>query len=382
MRMRYVTSGPNEYLVLGRGGRIENRGTAASVFVWPGSTYVRVPATKQEARFDMTQETRDGIPLRFKGIVIYHVVDPVASATTFDFAGPGTEAINTLIAHICLGELRATAAHLTMAECIEQRKTTLSDAVHSALAGVVKRNGSWGIDLDVVQIAQVFIVDDEIRRRLEAGVRNELASRSARSEIQMKEEINRAQQSSDRRVQEESLETERRRAEFEREKLRLEIKKKEEINLAQQSSDRRVQEETLETERRRAEFEREKLRFARELQTAQIEEDAPVRLLKIEREREITEQEIALRRLDNEAKALQAEGEALMERIRQQLRREMLALEQTPVIAESLAKAFQGAQLSVYGADAEVLAPLSMLRDLLTTRMHTSGSNRDRGSSS
>ena len=340
--MRYVTSGPNEYLVLGRGGRIENRGTAASVFVWPGSTFVRVPATKQEARFDMTQETRDGIPLRFKGIVIYHVVDPVASATTFDFAGPGTEAINTLIAHICLGELRATAAHLTMAECIEQRKTTLSDAVHSALAGVVKRNGSWGIDLDVVQIAQVFIVDDEIRRRLEAGVRNELASRSARSEIQMKEEI----------------------------------------NLAQQSSDRRVQEETLETERRRAEFEREKLRLARELQTAQIEEDAPVRLLKIEREREITEKEIALRRLDNEAKALEAEGEALMERIRQQLRREMLTLEQTPVIAESLAKAFQGAQLSVYGADAEVLAPLSMLRDLLTTRMHTSGSNRDRGSSS
>jgi hypothetical protein len=126
----------------------------------------------------------------------------------------------------------------------------------------------------------------------------------------------------------------------------------------------------------------EKLRLGRDLQAAKIEEETPVRLLKIEREHEVTEKEIALGRLANEAKVLEAEGEAAVERIRQLLRREMLALEQTPMIAESLAKAFQGAQLSVYGADAEVLAPLSMLRDLLTARLHSSGSNSNRGSSS
>jgi len=332
--MRYVKSGPNEYLVVGRRGQVVNCGTAAGVFVWPGSTCVRVPATKQETRFEMTQETRDGIPLRFKGIVIYRVADPVATATMFDFSGAGCEEMKTLIGHICLGELRATAAHLTMTECIEQRKTTLTDAVRTALTPVVSEGGGWGIELDVVQVAQVFIVDDDLRRRLEAGVRNELASRSSRSEIQMKEEI----------------------------------------GLAQLASDRRLQEEALESERKRTAFEGEKLRLARELQEAAIEAETPVKRLRLERAREILEQEIAVLRVENEATALKVEGEAIGERVRQALRLEMLPLEQAPAIAEALAKVFQGAQLSVYGAEAKTLAPLSMLLDLLAARLRAGGS--------
>lgn len=331
--MRFVKSGPNEYLVVGKHGRVVNAGTASSVFVGPAATCVRVPATKQEARFEMTQETRDGIPLRFKGIVIYRVVDPVAAATMFDFTGAGLEEIRAMISHICLGELRATAAHLTMRECIEQRKTTLTDTVRGALITVVSEGRGWGIELDVIQVAQVFIVDDELRRRLEAGVRNELASRSSRSEIQMKEEI----------------------------------------SLAQLASDRRVQEQGLETERTRAAVEQEKLRLEREVQEAVIEAETPVKRLRLERERELAEQEIAARRVANEAKALEVEGEAIGERVRQALRREILPLEQAPAIAEALAKVFQGANLSVYGADAQALAPLTMLLDLLAARLRTGG---------
>lgn len=327
--MRYVTSGPNEYLVVGRHGRIVNRGTAAGAAIWPGSTFVRVPATQQDARFEMTQETRDGIPLRFKGIAIFRIVDPVATATMFDFSDARCEDVKALVAHICLGELRAAVSHLTMSECIEQRKTALTDAVRSALAAAVQQKGGWGIDFDVVQVAQVFIVDDELRRRLEAGVRNELVSRSARSEIRMKEEI----------------------------------------RLAQIASDRRVQEETLASEHQRMDVEHEKLQLTRRLKEAEIEADAPVQTLRIERNREVLERELALRQTENEVKTLVVEGEAIGERVRQALRRDMLPLEQAPAIAEALAKAFQGAQLSVYGADATALAPLSMLIDLLSARL-------------
>ena len=38
-----------------------------------------VPATKQEATFEFTQETKDGIPLRFKGVIIYRITDPAAA---------------------------------------------------------------------------------------------------------------------------------------------------------------------------------------------------------------------------------------------------------------------------------------------------------------
>src|SRR5436190_4766896 len=112
--MRFVQANPNEYLVVARRGRISNRGVAGSAFLWPGSTYVLIPSTQQEATFEMTQESKDSIPLRFKGIVIYRVVEPEAAARRFDFtAGQGHEQIKDLLGHVCLGELRATVARMT-----------------------------------------------------------------------------------------------------------------------------------------------------------------------------------------------------------------------------------------------------------------------------
>src|SRR5262245_41127450 len=113
--MRFVQANPNEFLVVARRGRISNRGLAGSAWLWFGATHVRISSTQQEATFEMTQESKDSIPLRFKGIVIYRVVDPEAAARRFDFAsGDGHAQIRTLLAHICLGELRAAVAHLTM----------------------------------------------------------------------------------------------------------------------------------------------------------------------------------------------------------------------------------------------------------------------------
>src|SRR5262245_35352002 len=89
-RMRFVQANPNEYLVVARRGRINSRGVAGSAFLWPGSTYVRIPSTQQEAAFEMTQESKDSIPLRFKGIVIYRIVDPETAARRFDFTAPLT----------------------------------------------------------------------------------------------------------------------------------------------------------------------------------------------------------------------------------------------------------------------------------------------------
>src|SRR5262245_65350007 len=106
--MPFVKASPNEFLVVGRRGKVTNRGLAASAFLWPGATHVLVPSTQQEATFEMTQESKDSIPLRFKGIVIYRVTDPGAAARRFDFSGRGgPEQINALLGHVCLGELRA-----------------------------------------------------------------------------------------------------------------------------------------------------------------------------------------------------------------------------------------------------------------------------------
>jgi hypothetical protein len=325
--MRFVKANPNEYLVVGRHGRVTNRGTAASAWLWPGSTCVLVPSTQQEAAFEMTQESKDSIPLRFKGIVIYHITDPVIAARQFNFAdGSGVAQINTLITHVCLGELRATAAHLTMDECIEQRKTTLTNAVAEPLARTVP---GWGIALDVVQVAQVFIVDQELRRQLEAEVRNT---------IRVKSEL-------------------------------ADLRAREGIQVAQAVSARRMQQEQLETEREKSGIAHEQLRLKKDYERAEVEAEHPLRLLKTAREMEALEKELERRALEARVEEVKVRTSLLTDRARQDMRKEVLPLEQVPTVAQALAGMFRGMNLSIYGQEANVLASLAPVIDLLARKV-------------
>ena len=89
--MPVVNAGPDQFLLVGSEGILENRGSAVHAVLRPGSIFVLVPSSKQEAAFEFTQETRDGIPLRFKGIVIFRITDPVAAARQFDFRSGGRD---------------------------------------------------------------------------------------------------------------------------------------------------------------------------------------------------------------------------------------------------------------------------------------------------
>lgn len=332
--MPFVKAKPNQYLVAGRKGVIRNYGTAVSTFLWPNTTFVLIPSTQQEATFEMTQESVDGIPLRFKGMVLYRISAPETVASRFDFStNYGQEEIKTMIAHVCLGELRAVVAHMTMKECIEQRKTTLTDTVRNALEQVINgKDGEkgWGIEVEVVQVAQVFIVDNELRKQLEAEVRNQIKSTSELSDIKMQEAIELAKVTSKRRLHKEALETEKQR-----------------LDIAQQ---------TMELQKR--------------FETEQIEMDAPVQLLKIQRREELLNQELEMRKQEHEVKTLEAQTNILADKAKQDLRKEILPVEQIPEIARAVSQMLQGANLSVYGESAGPLfTAVGPLVELLSTTL-------------
>lgn len=328
--MAFVRANPNQYLLVGRAGRLENRGSAVQAFLLPGSVFVVVPAMKQEATFEFTQETRDGIPLRFKGIVIYRITDPVAAARLFDLGTRrGVEQIDGLLTHVCLGELRDAVSHMTMVECIEQRKTTLSGVVESALQRTIHDGGDgagdWGITIEVAQVAQVFIVDPQLRQQLEAEVRNDIKLKSDQSSIRVLEETRLAEMASDGRVQEQKVAAERAALQLEQDRFRAEM--------------------ATETDRAIAE--------------------APVRLLKIAKEREILAEDLEMRTLQNRVKALEVEHDLLLARAQQDLRREILPLEQLPRIVESASQVLHGTNLSIYGEDSRLMGQVAPVLDML-----------------
>jgi hypothetical protein len=346
--MAIVRAGPNEYLLVGRRGVLENRGSAVTTFLRPGTIYVLVPSTKQEAAFEFTQETKDGVPLRFKGTFLYRIHDPVASAAMFDFSdGDGVAQITTLLTHVCYGELRHAVSHMTMVECIEQRKTTLSGVLAAALKATVNSDGEgsqeWGVRIEASQVAQVFIVDPTLRQQLEAQVRNEIKLKADQSDMQAQEQIQLAQLESETRVQEQKLAADQ-----------ASLRREEELDMAQTARDRRVLAENLETERQTLALEQER-----------IAAEAPVRLLKIETERGILAEELVMRHLQAQVQALDLERDLALPRAQQDMRLAMLPVEQAPQLVEAASKVLGGTNLTIYGDGAEVLGQIAPLLDLV-----------------
>jgi SPFH domain / Band 7 family len=353
-----VKANPTQFLLTAHQGRLVNRGSAVQAFLFPGTVFVLVPSTKQEAAFEFSQETSDGIPLRFKGIVIYRITDPIAAAQVFDFSSATVVfQISSLLTHVVLGELRDAVSHMTMVECIEQRKTTLSGVVEAALAHTLHpRDGmdDWGITVEVAQLAQVFIVDAELRHQLEAETRNEIKLRSDQSDIQTAEEARLAAMVSADRVAEQELEGDR-----------ATLRRAEELELAQVARQRRLDTENLATQRQALALAQELHEVQMATEEAKTNLETPVRLLKIARESEVLRDELAMRELQNQSRVLEVEHDLQLPRAQQEMRREMLPLERTPDIVRAAAQALQGAILSVYSQDAALLGQLGPLFEII-----------------
>jgi flotillin len=362
--MAFATASPNKYLVVGHNGKVINKGTGIQVFLWPGSTYVLIPSTKQEALFEMTQETRDGIPLRFKGIVIYRITDPVTTSMSFNFSsGNGLEEINTLINNICLGELRAVISGMTMQECIENRKTVLTAAVDSALRQTIANgndgNGTkWGIELELVQVAQVFIVDSVLRKQLEAEVRNEILSKSEQSDIATQQAINLAQIASDRQIQEQKISSEK-----------DAIRQKEEIEQANLQVRRRAQKQNQELEIEAIKLASETFKLEQEATRQKVETETPVKLLQIENQHEVFNRELEMRQVEMRIREQEVIRDMLLEKARQELRKEILPIEQVPEITESLSQIFRDSNLTFVGSENQLLSSILPLMQVITDKV-------------
>ncbi len=365
--MPFVRTKPSEFLVTADHGRLVSRGAAVRLFLRPGTPHVKVPGDQRETCFEMTQETRDGIPLRFKGNVVFRIVAPALTAQLFDFTSfAGLEAMQALISKACLGELRDRVSHMTMKECIEERKTTLTGAVRDALSVLVgDAERGWGVVLDVVQVAQVFIVDQDLRRQLEAETRNQIRSASQLAEMQAGESVQVAKIASARRVQQQTLEAEKQRIALDSEKNTLEVQAAESVDLAKIASARRVQQQTLETDKQRIALDSEKDALEKQAERARIETDTPVQLLRVRDHLALLRAKKEELELQREVRALEVETDLIAKRAELELSRQRLPIEQRPQIVESVSRMFQGARLSVYGEDCKLMETVHPLLDLV-----------------
>lgn len=205
-----------------------------------------------------------------------------------------------------------------------------------------------------VQLAQVFIVDTQLRQQLEAEVRNEIRLKSEQSNVLTQEQSRLAEMASEGRVAEQKLASDR-------EGLR----RQEELELVEVARRRRMQAKTVATDRQAMQLEQERFQAEMAAEQDRVTAQAPVRLLSIAREAEVLREELAVRRLRNEGRALEVEQELALPRAQLQMRLELLPVEQAPRIVEAASTVLHGTNLSIYGENAQLVGQLAPVFEVL-----------------
>lgn len=408
----------NSYLVASKNGKLKNFGIGARPVLIPGSPRMRVPAGQMRCDFEMVQETKDGIPLKFKGDVLFRIHTPEKTAAIFDFTSMlGSNSLLENIRITALAELRHSVSHMSMEKCIGERKTTLSQAVHQAVHTLVENPDSpWGVEILQSQVAQVFIIDEDLRKQLDAETRSSIETDSQNARLKSEADVTLIEINNQKRVIDLKSENElhqlelRAKLEEEQNTLRLreaansdkvarqkmemeDARKKEEIRqstsaellhiqsqkeILQSQTDNKMHEQdmiALSLEKAHEVRQRE-IQSSNALQRIEIENRDEILKREIEfeynrsvrenemrieiaqSEQELLKEKIALARLDLELKSIEEEAILLKTKAEHEMKKELLPIQQMPEITKNLTGALEGMNVSVYGSDAGMIAGL------------------------
>jgi flotillin len=370
MFFRRVTALPCESLVIIRKRKLVNLGNGASCILFPGDSHALIPTTAVEHTWQMHQESWDGINLRFRGIVIYRIIDVERAASLFAFTqSAGVDYISKSIGDICMGELRAIAAQMSMDQCIKERKTTITDRLQDSVVPLIEgtnEDNGWGIKIDVLQVAQVFCPDEQLLAQLQADARDKIRKTAQLSQIETDRDIEKTRIESDIEMSARSLDLDKANLE----KMRDYEKKKSEISSQAQLS---ALESTKEFEHRKREIENEvhlsALESRRIIEEKRIITESDLRAFELEKSLENAEKELRLKEIQARIKEVEVQSHSLEERAMMEIKRELLPLEQLPKISENFTGMFRDSKLTFIGDQNHLFNSVSQMLGMFMETM-------------
>lgn len=179
-RWGFVSAQPSEFLIHFRGGQIRDKttGQGKTCFKLPWDTVAIVPTSLKEVFFEANQITRDNVEVRLRGMVVYHVSDPlkIYRLVNFSFRERAEQKLSLTIADMCRSTAKWLVANMTVEECIRKRKEDIANALTRDVARVIEGGNEtdpgWGVTIDSIDIQDVYILSEDIFQAMQAEYRN------------------------------------------------------------------------------------------------------------------------------------------------------------------------------------------------------------------
>lgn len=229
MQRWYVTVSPDEYVVHYRGGRIKHIGRGLSFFCVPYTdSYLKVPGCLRDINFVADQITKEKQGVRVQGFMAYKIADfekayqnldlksgvirtlpkIEENAKNKDYEAKNREAVTRLdpndplaktdeiLRRLAESVVRHEISNKTLDQMITEREVVVQSMREQVLATVTE----WGLSVDTIEFAEVWIRSRELFENLQADYRNSVRLAAQMSTSETNKDIAAKQMESDKAI--------------------------------------------------------------------------------------------------------------------------------------------------------------------------------------
>ncbi|MBI4872644.1 MAG: hypothetical protein HY814_13875 [Candidatus Riflebacteria bacterium] len=224
----YVTVGPDEYVVHYRDGKVCHIGRGLSFFCLPHDTYLKVPASLREINFVADQITKEKQGVRVQGFLAYKIANFEKAYQNLDlrsgiirtlpkiednvknkdFESKNRETVikldpsdplaktDEIIRRLAEAVVRHEVSNKTLNEMVMEREAVVQ-SMREQVMGTVRE---WGLSVDTIEFAEVWIRSKELFENLQAEYRNSVRLQAQNNTSETNKEIAAKQLESDKSI--------------------------------------------------------------------------------------------------------------------------------------------------------------------------------------
>lgn len=178
MASRYRKFKTNQFVIHLRNGKVKNAGLGGSIWLLPLiDEYMVIPTTSiqtiLEAHDQLVSKEYQNIEL--VGMVIWKVVDPEKAFSAVSWNPRDENFVEKILKKAAEAIIRTTCAHMPLEKIIRERR----DIIDHVSKDLLELTADWGVIIESIEILEVVIVQEDLKRNMEA-VKQAEESRKAR----------------------------------------------------------------------------------------------------------------------------------------------------------------------------------------------------------
>jgi regulator of protease activity HflC (stomatin/prohibitin superfamily) len=229
---RYRKFKTNQFVIHLRNGKVKHAGLGGSIWLLPLiDEYIVIPTTSIQTKIEAHDQvvSNEYQNIEIEGLLIWKVIDPEKAFSAVSWNPDDPNFLEKILKGAAEAIIRTTCANMPLEKIIRERRMII-DHVEKDLHELT---ADWGIIIESIEILEVIIVEQELKRNMEA-VKQAIEFRKARlakadaereakiRELEVKNEIGIQEQTVEREIELRRKEKEIAIAERERERKQIE----------------------------------------------------------------------------------------------------------------------------------------------------------------